>query len=82
MIHIDGTAVRKKTPRGLKRAPRRPRARIPMPRPRTTATGHFRVDAPTASPGRKPPFWEVKRPARPCKCALQNRFTVEKSEGA
>ena len=28
------------------------------------------------SPGRKPPFWAVKRPAGPYKSAIQNRFTV------
>jgi hypothetical protein len=33
-------------------------------------------------PGRKPPFLAVKRPARPYKSAIQNRFTVENAKGA
>ena len=33
-------------------------------------------------PGQKPPFSAVKRPARPCKNAMQNRFTVGNAEGA
>jgi hypothetical protein len=28
-------------------------------------------------PGRKPPKTAVKRPARPCKIAMQNRFAME-----
>jgi hypothetical protein len=32
--------------------------------------------------GRNPPFWAVKRPAHPCKTAIQNRFTVENAKGA
>jgi hypothetical protein len=33
-------------------------------------------------PGRKPPFLHVKRPARPCKTAIQKRFTVKNAKGA
>jgi hypothetical protein len=33
-------------------------------------------------PGRKPPFLAAKRPARPYKSAIQNRFTVGNAEGA
>ena len=39
-------------------------------------------DGATLCPGRKPPFWTVKRPARPYKIAIQNRFTVENAKGA
>ena len=35
-----------------------------------------------ACPGRKPPLLAVKRPARPYKIAIQNRFTVENAKGA
>jgi hypothetical protein len=31
-------------------------------------------------PGRKPPFWAVKRLARPYKIATQNRFTMENAK--
>jgi hypothetical protein len=33
-------------------------------------------------PGRKPPFSAVKRPACPCKSAIQNRSTMEIAKGA
>jgi hypothetical protein len=33
-------------------------------------------------PGRKPPFSAVKRPARPYKSPIQNRFTQENANGA
>jgi hypothetical protein len=33
-------------------------------------------------PGRKPPCLAVKRPARPYKSAIQNRFTAENAQGA
>jgi hypothetical protein len=33
-------------------------------------------------PGRKPPFWAIKHPARPYKGAIQNRFTVGNNKGA
>ena len=33
-------------------------------------------------PGRKPPFWPVKRPVRPYKHTVQNRFTTENAEAA
>jgi hypothetical protein len=33
-------------------------------------------------PGRKPPFLAVKRPARPHKNAMQDRFTMENAKGA
>ena len=36
----------------------------------------------TARAGRKPPFWDVKRPARPYKIATQTRFTVGNAEAA
>ena len=33
-------------------------------------------------PGRKPPILAVKRIARPCKSAKENRFTVRNAEAA
>ena len=33
-------------------------------------------------PGRTPPFWAVKRPARPHKSAMENRFAQENAQGA
>jgi hypothetical protein len=33
-------------------------------------------------PGRKPPFFAVKRPARPYKTAIENRFTVGNAKAA
>jgi hypothetical protein len=33
-------------------------------------------------PGRKPRVWGVKRPARPCKSAVQTRVTVGSAKGA
>jgi hypothetical protein len=33
-------------------------------------------------PGRKPPFWAIKRPARPGKNAIETRFTMEHAKGA
>jgi hypothetical protein len=33
-------------------------------------------------PGRKPPFWAAKRPARPYKTAIQNQFTVRNATAA
>jgi hypothetical protein len=33
-------------------------------------------------PGRKPPFWAVKRHARPYKSTIESRFTVENAKGA
>ena len=33
-------------------------------------------------PGRKPPFWAGKRPARPYKSGVQNRFTVGNAKAA
>ena len=42
---------------------------------------HHGISAMTASstycPDRKPPIWAVKRPERPHKSAIQNRFTIE-----
>jgi hypothetical protein len=32
--------------------------------------------------GRKPPFWAVKRTARPYKSAIETRFTIENAKGA
>jgi hypothetical protein len=37
---------------------------------------------PAACPGQKPSLWAVKRPVRPYKSAIQNRFTVGNAEGA
>jgi hypothetical protein len=36
----------------------------------------------SACPGRKPPVLRVKRPARPYKTAIQNKFTTENGDGA
>ena len=33
-------------------------------------------------PGRKPPFWTVKRPARAYKSAMHSRFTMENTKCA
>ena len=33
-------------------------------------------------PGRKPPKWAGKRPARPYKNTIENRITVENAKGA
>jgi hypothetical protein len=44
--------------------------------------GASRVQFAPYCPGRKPPFWAVKRPARPYKTATQKRFTVENAKGA
>jgi hypothetical protein len=33
-------------------------------------------------PARKPPFLAVKRPARPYKTAIRNRFTLENAKAA
>ena len=33
-------------------------------------------------PDRKSPFWAVKRPARPYKSTIQNRFPMENAKGA
>ena len=33
-------------------------------------------------PGRKPPFWAVKRPARPSKRAIESRSAVGNATGA
>ena len=33
-------------------------------------------------PGQKPPFLAVKRPARPYKTTIQNRFTMANAKGA
>ena len=37
---------------------------------------------PQSCPGRKPSFSVVKRPARPYKSAIQNRYTVGNAKGA
>jgi hypothetical protein len=56
--------------------------------------GHLMKDSPSAShaveevvlqplcPGRKPPCLAVKRPARPHKSAIENRFTAGNATGA
>jgi hypothetical protein len=46
--------------------------------------GHLVEDAlgPVHCPGRRPPFSAVKRPARPYKSAIQNRFPMEDTKGA
>jgi hypothetical protein len=51
-------------------------------RPRRSSTPRWSRTAAASLPGRKPPFWAVKRPARPYKIAIQNRFTMENAEGA
>ena len=35
----------------------------------------------TACPGHKPPFWSVKRPARPVKTPIQIQSTTENAKG-
>jgi hypothetical protein len=45
------------------------------------AEGTLSRPAPTY-PGRKPPLLAVKRPARPYKSAMENRFTVGNADGA
>jgi hypothetical protein len=47
---------------------------------------HVRAEARASDidgcPGRKPPCWVVKRPARPYTRAIQTRFTIENAKGA
>ena len=44
-------------------------------------SGAVRIDA-VVCPGRKPPFWDIKRPTRFHKRAIQKRFAMEDARAA